>query len=97
MNGNDNVIVELIIANETEEVAKNHLNQYRIGKAYQYFQSEWFKEVFYHPVDRTTPYGFLRAECTPSQSLRSEPHKVWVCLAKDSGEVKAAFCRCTAG
>lgn len=82
---------------ETEEVAKNHLNQYKIGKAYQYFQSEWLKEIFYHPVDRTTPYCFLRAECTPSQSLRSEPHKVWVCLAKDSGEVKSAFCTCTAG
>ncbi|XP_062572904.1 uncharacterized protein LOC134234867 [Saccostrea cucullata] len=82
---------------ETEERAKKHLNQYKVGKAYQYFQSQWLKEVFYHPIDRTSPYCFLRATCTPSKSLRSEPHTVWVCCVKDSGKVKSAFCTCTAG
>ncbi|XP_056020211.1 uncharacterized protein LOC125665445 [Ostrea edulis] len=82
---------------ETDDTAKKHLNQYKVGKAYQFFQSEWLKEVFYHHVDRTTSYCFLRAKCTPSQSLSSEPHTVWVCCAKDSGEVKSAFCTCTVG
>lgn len=86
----------ILIIIMTEEVVKNCLHQYKIGKAFQYFQSEWLKETFDHPVDMTTPYCFLRAECTPSQCLRSEPHKVWVCLAIDSGEVKSAFCTCTA-
>lgn len=59
-----------------EKVGKIHPSQYKIGEAYQYFQSKWLKEVFYHPVNRTTTYCFLRAECTPISEPGSEPHKV---------------------
>ncbi|KAK3104382.1 hypothetical protein FSP39_000663 [Pinctada imbricata] len=82
---------------ESEDTARQHLNQYKIGKAYQYFKSEWLKEVYYHPVDRASLYCFLRAKCTPSQSLRSDAHTAWICCEKASGDIKSAYCTCTAG
>lgn len=44
-----------------------------------------FIKCFTTLVDRTIPYCFLRAECTPSQSLLTGSHKVWVCCVKDWG------------
>ncbi|KAK3108959.1 hypothetical protein FSP39_019796 [Pinctada imbricata] len=90
-------LTKFLMSYESEDTAKQHLNQYKIGKAYQYFKSEWLKEVYYHPVDRASLYCFLRAKCTPSQSLRSDAHTAWICCEKVSGDIKSAYCTCTAG
>ena len=36
------------------------------------------------------------AEVTPSQSVRSLPHKVWI-VCKPDGEILCGYCSCTAG
>uniref|UniRef100_A0A8W8JIZ6 Uncharacterized protein n=1 Tax=Magallana gigas TaxID=29159 RepID=A0A8W8JIZ6_MAGGI len=89
-------VTTFLMKYESEEKAQLHLNQYKIGKAYEYYTSEWLKEVFYHPVS-TSPYCFLRARCTPSQSLNAATHSAWVCLQKATGHVLSAYCSCTSG
>lgn len=87
----------LIIRYETKEVKqKNTSTSIRLKKPINTSRVNGFNKLFYHPVDRTIPYCFLRTECTPSQSLLTEPHKMWVCLTKDCEEFKSAFCTCTA-
>ncbi|KAK6171766.1 hypothetical protein SNE40_018199 [Patella caerulea] len=89
-------IVNFIITDNPSTV-KKYLNEYKVGKAYEYFSSSWLGEIFYHTISVDSPYCLLRCCCTPSQRIKDESHKVWVCLKKESGAVKAAYCTCTAG
>lgn len=74
-----------------------HLGEYKIGKAYEYFQAGFLKEVFYHQISEKSSYCILRARCTPSTKITDDWHNVWVCAEKTSGEIKSAYCTCTAG
>lgn len=75
----------------------NYLNAYKAGKAYEYFSSNWLKEVFFHCVPRDSLYCILRASCTPSQRVADTDHSVWTCVEKASGRIMCAHCTCTAG
>ncbi|KAJ8309890.1 hypothetical protein KUTeg_011755, partial [Tegillarca granosa] len=77
--------------------ASTYLNDYKLGKAYEYFSAKWIKDLFYHPISRDSSYCFLRAKCTPSQRVNDEDHTVWVCTTKDTWAIKSAYCSCTAG
>lgn len=72
------------------------LNEYKEGKAFRYFDNDWLKEIFYYPVN-DTDYCLLKAECTPSQRLSHLPHQVWISAHKTEGNIKSAYCSCTAG
>lgn len=72
------------------------LNEYKEGKAFRYFDNDWLKEVFFYSA-KDTDYCFLKADCTPSQRLSHLPHQVWVCAHKTKGDIKSAYCTCTAG
>ena len=78
-------------------LSKRLLNGYKEGKAYRYFSNEWMKQVHYHSVSKSSPYCFLKAVCTPSQRVKNTPHFVWICTVKSTGDIKSAFCPCTAG
>lgn len=81
------------------------LSEYKAGKAYDYFKTEWLKEIFYKSIDEsmstTYPgaerYCLLKAKCTPSQRLNDPYHDVWLALDKDTGKVACAYCNCAAG
>ena len=90
-------ISTFLLSFESRKNAEIHLNQYKIGKAYEYYASNWIKEVFYHPISSTSKYCLLRARCTPSQSLAAMKHLVWVCCDKVTGSIKSAYCSCTSG
>ena len=90
-------ITAFLMKTEKEEIALEHLNQYKIGKAYEYYASEWMKEVYYHPIAPNSAFCYLRARCTPSQSLNAATHSVWVCCEKATGKIKRAYCSCTSG
>lgn len=90
-------ITTFLMTSEIEPIAQLHLNQYKIGKAFEYYASAWLKEVFYHPISNSSPYCYLRAHCTPSMSLNADMHSVWVCCVKASGKIKSAYCSCTSG
>ncbi|KAK3109102.1 hypothetical protein FSP39_023080 [Pinctada imbricata] len=79
------------------ENIKKFLNEYKVGKAYEYLQSIFVKEIFYHPISAASEICYLRAKCTPSQRLRDADHTMWIMVRKVSGDIVSAFCSCTAG
>jgi hypothetical protein len=44
------------------------LNEYKEGKAFQYFDNNWLKEVFFCDINNLE-YCYLKAQCTPSQRV----------------------------
>lgn len=81
---------------ERKELRRRLMTDYKEGKAYSYFSSGWLKDIQYHEISKESTYCFLRAECTPSQSVNNVPHSLWVCIKK-TGEVQSAYCSCFAG
>ena len=79
------------------------LSEYKAGKAYDYFKSEWLKEIFYNSLNnfvseypKVDKCCVLKAKCTPSQRISDAYHDVWVTLEKETGKVICAFCNCAA-
>ena len=83
------------------------LSEYKSRKAYDYFKTDWLKEIFYNSLEEfaTTnnelnQFCYLKAKCTPSQRINDPYHDVWVMAEKGpekSGRVIRAYCNCTAG
>ncbi|XP_006824605.2 uncharacterized protein LOC102800946, partial [Saccoglossus kowalevskii] len=82
---------------ESANLSKRLLKDYKEGKAFSYFSSQFLFEIFYHPISANSPYCFLKTKCTPSQRISHEPHNVWVAINKESGEIKSSYCTCVAG
>ena len=80
------------------------LSEYKAGKAYDYFKTEWLKELFYNSLNHSVSkypgvdkYCVLKAKCTPSQRLNDPYHDVWMAIEKETGKVTRAYCNCAAG
>ena len=91
-------IAEFILtAEQGSDLGKRLLSDYKEGKAFSYFDSQWLKEVFYHPISDNHELCFLKSQSTPSQRIGNVKHKIWVCVKKINGTVEAAylhmFCR----
>ena len=71
----------------------DHINAYKEGKAFSYFQCEFVKEL---KVREENGYTILKCRVTRSQSLRDDPHIVWAAF-NDDGLILTAYCSCTAG
>ena len=81
-------IAEFILtAEQVSDLGKRLLSDYKEGKAFSYFDSQWLKEVFYQPISDTQELCFLKSQLTPSQRIGNVPHKIWVCLKKINGTV----------
>ncbi|KAK3106464.1 hypothetical protein FSP39_020531 [Pinctada imbricata] len=90
-------IVTFLIDHGNSENIKKFLNEYKVWKAYEYLQSNFVKEIFYHPISAASEICNLRAKCTPSQRLRDANHTMWIMVRKVSGDIVSAFCSCIAG
>ena len=91
-------IAEFILtAEQGSDLGKRLLSDYKEGKAFSYFDSQWLKDVFYHPISDSHELCFLKSQSTPSQRIGNVPHKIWVCVKKITGTVEAAYCTCFAG
>lgn len=90
-----------IIAYFTDKTSQDNLKavlqDYKVGKAYEYFHNGFLKEVFYHHVSTKSEYCLLRSKCVPSQRVKDEPHNLWVCAEKATGQIMTSYCSCTAG
>ncbi|XP_070557252.1 uncharacterized protein [Ptychodera flava] len=73
------------------------LNEYKEGKAYRLYTGGWLKEIFYHAVSQHSEYCFLKANCCHTMKIGDVPHTVWICVLKKTGDIKSAYCSCTAG
>ena len=82
---------------EKASLHKRLLCDYKEGKAFSYFASNFLFEIFYHPISATAADCFLRAKCIPSCAVNDEPHDVWVCVRKQTGMILSAYCTCFAG
>nr|XP_034321831.1 uncharacterized protein LOC105345712 isoform X2 [Crassostrea gigas] len=40
---------------------------------------------------------FDRSDCIPSQHIKDDPHKIWICVEKETGTIRSSYCTCTAG
>ena len=70
-------IAEFILtAEQGSDLGKRLLSDYKEGKAFSYFDSQWLKEVFYHPISDTRELCFLKSQSTPSQRIGNVPHKI---------------------
>jgi len=79
------------------ELGSNDLSDYKNSKAYSYFINGWLALIFYHGINESSPYCFLKADCQPSERLHDPPHKLWICLEKRDTKVQCAHCSCMAG
>ena len=59
--------------------------------------SKWLNPLFCHAVSDESKLCFLKTTCRPSQRISDVPHKLWVCLAKETGSIMKAHCSCMAG
>ena len=80
------------------------LSDYKNEKAYDYFKSEWLKEILYNTFDESAStstglnnFCILKASCTPSQRLHDPDHGAWIVAEKKTGKVACAYCNCAAG
>ena len=90
-------IAEFILtAEQGSDLGKRLLSDYKEGKAFSYFDSQWLKEVFYHPISDNHELCFLKSQSTSSQRIGNVKHKIWVCVKKINGTVEAAYCTCFA-
>jgi hypothetical protein len=62
------LIAEFLLTGEQvkTDLSKRLISDYKEGKAYSYFTSNWLKEVFYHDISSSSRYCFLKSETTPS-------------------------------
>ncbi|XP_052074117.1 uncharacterized protein LOC127712000 [Mytilus californianus] len=90
-------IVKYLSEKNTSGKMKEILQDYKIGKAYEYFKNGFLQQIFYHDIDARSKNCFLRAKCVPSQKIKEEEHDVWVCVEKATGEIGSSYCTCTAG
>lgn len=80
------------------------LSKYKAGKSYDYFKTEWLKEIFYNSLNQTVSsypgaekFCVMKAKCTPSQRINDPYHDAWLAVEKETGRVTCAYCNCTAG
>ena len=49
--------------------------EYKLGKSYRYFTDEFVREIFFHAIDDTSTFCFVRSRVAPSQKTSSNPYK----------------------
>ncbi len=79
------------------ELKSQDLNDYKTSKGYSYYATGWLKPLLYHPISSSSKYCLIKSTCRPSQKISDVPHKLWVCLKKESGQIQCSHCTCMAG
>uniref|UniRef100_A0A8C6SKJ6 SWIM-type domain-containing protein n=1 Tax=Neogobius melanostomus TaxID=47308 RepID=A0A8C6SKJ6_9GOBI len=79
------------------ELEKRLMGDYKEGKAYSYFASNFTRDINYHGISDDSPFCFLKSASGRSQRRNDEDHRIWVCLQKQSGRILSAYCSCFAG
>lgn len=90
-------IVEYAGMSNSNVSMSKFLQEYKLGKGQSFVEAKHVGEIFYHHISPTSSVCLLRSECIPSQNLRDYPHRLWMCVEKNSGVIKSSYCTCTAG
>ena len=79
------------------ERASNDLYEYKQSKAYSYFSQGWLGQLQFTNINGSSKLCLLRGSCRPSQRINDMPHRLWICLEKQTGKVLCTHCTCMAG
>eukprot|EP00794_Sanderia_malayensis_P019455 gene19455-biopygen14438 len=85
------------LAFHPNELASNDLSDYKQSKAYSYFSQGWLGQLQFNNIGGTSKLCLLRGSCRPSQRINDPPHKLWICLEKQTGKILCTHCTCMAG
>ena len=75
---------------------KESLKAYKSLQVYNYFYNGYVRTVYFYGLP-TSKLALLKAQVNPSQKSADQNHEAWVVILKETGEVKAAHCKCMAG
>lgn len=83
----------------TKAVDVEYIGKYKDQKAYSYWMSGFVDTVLFSRCPVDSRHVFLKGCVSPSQKLRDDPHKVWVCFegTKSDCRIVTSWCTCTAG
>ena len=83
----------------TKAVDVEYIGKYKDQKAYSYWMSGFVDTVLFRKCPIDCKHVFLKGCVSPSQKIRDDPHKVWVCLedTKKDCKILTSWCTCTAG
>ena len=83
----------------TKAVDVEYIGKYKDQKAYSYWMSGFVDTVLFTKCSIDSKQVFLKGCVLPSQKIRDDPHKVWVCLegTKNDCKILTSWCTCTAG
>lgn len=79
------------------DLKSKDLSDYKTSKGYSYYVTGWLSPLDFHPVSESSKLCILKATCRPSQKINDVPHKLWVCICKEDGQIFKAHCTCMAG
>ena len=85
------------LAFHPSELASKDLSDYKTSKAYSYHSQGWVSTLDFHNISGNSKYCVLKGTCRPSQRISDIPHKLWVCIVKQSGNIVSSHCTCMAG
>ena len=85
------------LAFHPSELKSQDLSDYKTSKGYSYYATGWLKPLLYHPISEASKHCLLTTTCRPSQRISDVPHKLWVCLNKETGKILSTHCSCMAG
>lgn len=73
------------------------LQQYKLGKGQSFVDAGHTGEIFHHQISKESTVCLVRSDCIPSQHIKDDPHKIWICVEKETGTIRSSYCTCTAG
>lgn len=85
------------LAFHPNELASSDLSDYKTSKAYSYFSQGWLAPLHFNNINGNSKVCLLMGSCKPSQRINDPPHKLWICLEKQSGKILRSHCTCMAG
>ena len=79
------------------ELASNDFCDYKQSKAYSYFSQGWLGQLQFKNINGSSNLCLLRGSSRPSQRINDTPHRLWICLEKQTGKILCTHCTCMAG
>ncbi|CAC5370027.1 unnamed protein product [Mytilus coruscus] len=84
-------IYSFILSKKEQDM--DFIGHYKTQKAYSYYQSGIVDTVFCATLNGSQ---IIKSHVTPSQSVRNEPHDVWLTVNNEN-EIQVSWCSCIAG
>ncbi len=85
------------LAFHPSELASKDLSDYKTSKAYGYYACGWLTPLYLHNINSDSRYCIIKGSCRPSQRINDNPHKLWICIHKETGKIMCSHCTCMAG